>query len=109
VVMSPSSLRSDADDPVASSSKNKKGKRCRRRRSKARKSKRKTRTAQMLDANSFFGGMVKVLKGDDVEALVARSLALSDSELLAYRLQIWDVCERCARCFSLQYVNAGMS
>ena len=100
--MSPSSLRSDADDPVASSSKNKKGKRCRRRRSKARKSKRKTRIAQELEGESGLGGRVEILKSDDVEVLIAWSLKLPNSEMLAFRRQSWGMCERCAR-----YIRRG--
>jgi hypothetical protein len=89
--MSPSSLRSDADDPVVSSSKNKKGKRCRRRRSKARKSKNKTKTTQELEDESGLGGRVKILKSDDVEVLIAWSLKLPNSEMLAFHQRIWDM------------------
>jgi len=67
----------------------------------------KKESAEELEAASVsgpFGGVVKVLKGDDVEALIARSMQAPTREMLAFRKRIWDMCERCAR-----YIRRGRS
>lgn len=100
VAVDPSSLHSNSNDSVTPGNQSKKGRRSRRRRSKARKSKDERKTAQKLGDESIsvpFGGVAKFFKDDDFDALVARSPKLSNSEMLAFRQQIWDLCERCAR------------
>jgi hypothetical protein len=95
-------LSSNGEDTPSSGAKAKKtGKKTR---GKVRKAGKKL-TAEELEENSVsgpFSGTIKVLKGDNVQALIDRSRKLPNAEMLAFRERIWDICERCAR-----YIHLG--
>ena len=98
----PPSLRPGADTTPTPGAKQKKGTKVR---SKAKKGKKMTEEElEETSVSGPFGGVVKVLKGDDIEALMERSRRLPNSEMLAFRQRIWDMCERCAR-----YIGRGTS
>jgi hypothetical protein len=75
-------------------------------RSKARKAGKKLTAAELEEksVSGPFSGKIKVLKGDDVQALIDRSRKLPNAEMLAFWQRIWEMCERCAR-----YIHLGTS
>lgn len=96
----PPSLRPGADTTPTPGAKQKRGTKVG---SKANKGKKMTEEElEEASVSGPFGGVVKVLKGDDIEALMERSRRLPNSEMLAFRQRIWDMCERCAR-----YIGRG--
>jgi hypothetical protein len=96
----PHPLRLGADTTPTPGAKQKKGTKVR---SKANKGKKMTEEElEEASVSGPFGGVVKVLEGDDIEALIERSRRLPNSEMLAFRQRIWDMCERCAR-----YIGRG--
>jgi hypothetical protein len=67
-----------------------------------KKTPKKKIAAEQLALLGPFGGKVFLLKGDDVEALIERSLREPTDEMLRHRKMIWEMCERCA-----QYLRRG--
>jgi hypothetical protein len=67
-----------------------------------KKQSKKKIAAEQLALLGPFSGKVFLLKGDDVEALIERSLCEPTDEMLRHRKMIWEMCERCA-----QYLRRG--